>query len=281
MTGGEPWTCPTCHRTVVTPYCPECGERSPSASDLTLRGLFGQGVRAFTDIDGRVIRSFRHLITRPGALTVAYTRGQKKAYLLPFGLFLVANVLFFAVQSLTGENVFSTTLDSHLHQQDWAGFAQRLVTHRVESLNTTLDRYTPVFDEAVGVNAKSLIILMVLAFSLLPPLTFYRSHRSFATHLVFSLHLYSFLLLLFCVALVIAGVNVWFGGAGLASPRMDHALSIAQLLICAAYLYVAIGVVYGTRRGVRIVHVALLASAVACLVLGYRFVLLPITLYTT
>ena len=219
--------------------------------------------------------------TRPGALTVAYLRGQKKAYLLPFQIFLVANVLFFAIQSLTGENVFSTTLDSHLHHQDWSAFAQQLVAHRVESLHTTLDRYAPVFDEAVGVNAKSLIILMVLAFALVPPLVFYRSHRSFGTHLVFSLHLYSFLLLLFCVALAIAGINVWFGGAGLASPRMDHALSIAQLLICAMYLYVATGAVYGTKRGVRIVQVALLAFAVACLVLGYRFVLLPITLYTT
>jgi hypothetical protein len=62
---------------------------------------------------------------------------------------------------------------------------------------------------------------------------------------------------------------------------MDHTLSIAQLLICAVYLYVSVGAVYGTKRGVRIVQVALLAFAVACLVLGYRFVLLPITLYTT
>jgi hypothetical protein len=62
---------------------------------------------------------------------------------------------------------------------------------------------------------------------------------------------------------------------------MDHALSIAQLLICAVYLYVAVGAVYGSKRGIRVVQVAVLALAVACLVLGYRFVLLPITLYTT
>jgi hypothetical protein len=63
--------------------------------------------------------------------------------------------------------------------------------------------------------------------------------------------------------------------------RSPSASDLTLLLICAVYLYVAIGAVYGTRRGVRIVHVALLAFAVACLVLGYRFVLLPITLYTT
>ena len=281
MTGSESWICPACNRTVATKYCPDCGERLARASDLTLRGLFGQAVRAFSDIDGRVIRSFRHLVARPGALTVAYLRGQRKAYLPPFGLFLVANALFFTIESLTGQNVFSTTLDSHLHHQDWGAFAQQLVTQRVESLQTTLDHYAPVFDHAVGVNSKSLIILMVLAFALVPPLVFYRSRRSFGTHLVFSLHLYAFLLLLFCVTLVIAALDVWFGGAGLASARVDHALSVAELLICALYLYVATGAVYGTRRGARVVQVVLLTLAVACLVLGYRFVLLPITLYTT
>jgi hypothetical protein len=280
MPDSEPWVCPACNRTVVSKYCPNCGERSPSTSDLTLRGLFGQAVRAFTDIDGRVIRSFRQL-AHPGTLTLAYLRGQRKAYLLPFEIFLVANVLFFAIQSLTGEVVFSTTLDSHLYHQDWSALAQTLVTHRVEELHTTLDRYAPAFDEAVGVNAKALIILMVLAFSLVPPLLFYRSQRSFGTHLVFALHLYAFLLLLFCVAMIIAAIDARLGGGGLASPRVDHILSVAQLLVCALYLYLAVGAVYGTTRGIRIAQVALMTFAVACLVLGYRFVLLPITLFTT
>src|SRR5262249_34552029 len=156
---------------------------------------------------------------------------------------------------LTSQNVFSTTLDSHLHHQDWSAYAQELVARRVESQHMTLDRYAPVFNEAVGVNAKSLIILTGLAFARGPPLRFYRSPRSFGAHLVFSLHLYTFLLLLFCAALVVAAINTWFGGAGLASPRVDHILSIAQLLLCAVYLYIAVGRVYETKPGIRIVQV--------------------------
>jgi hypothetical protein len=87
--------------------------------------------------------------------------------------------------------------------------------------------------------------------------------------------------LLFCLALAIATLDVWFGGAGLASARVDHALSVAQLLVCALYLYVATGTVYGTRRGARVAQVVLLLLAFGGLVQGYRFVLLPITLYTT
>ena len=39
--------------------------------DLTLRGAVDQCVQAISSIDGTLLRSFRCLITRPGALTIA------------------------------------------------------------------------------------------------------------------------------------------------------------------------------------------------------------------
>jgi hypothetical protein len=98
---------------------------------------------------------------------------------------------------------------------------------------------------------------------------------------VFSLHLYAFLLLLFCVALAVSAIDVLFGGAGLASNRIDNILSGINLTACAIYLYVATGKVYGARGVMRIIKVATLTLAAALIVLGYRFVLLLITLYTT
>ena len=98
---------------------------------------------------------------------------------------------------------------------------------------------------------------------------------------MFSLHLYVFVLLLFCLALTVVGADTWFGGAGLDSPDFDHTLSVILLLACAAYLYKAIGTVYGTRGARRILKVVILTVALAGIVLAYRFVLLPITLYST
>jgi len=42
------------------------------------------------------------LLQHPGELTLAWTRGVRKPYVAPFQLFLIANVLFFALQSATG-----------------------------------------------------------------------------------------------------------------------------------------------------------------------------------
>ena len=100
-------------------------------------------------------------------------------------------------------------------------------------------------------------------------------------HALFSLHLYAFLLLLFCVATAIPPVDLWFGGAGFASERLDHVLAISLLIACALYLYVATGAVYGAKGAIRVLEVVVLTVAVASIVLGYRFVLLLVTLYST
>jgi hypothetical protein len=273
------WTCPSCNATVSTPYCPACGEALPQSRDLTLRGLSGQLFNAFSSIDSKLVRSFRMLVNRPGALTVAYVQGQRLQYLGPIALFLIANVLFFAVQSLTGAHVFSSTLDSHLFQQDWSELAQTLVAHRLSALQMSLDRYAPLFNQAAVLNAKAFIILMVLPFALLLPVTYWRERKPFVAHAVFSLHLYAFLLLLFCFSLAIAAVDVALGGAGLKSAWVDNVLSVFNLAACAIYLYVATGAVYGARGIRRAVQA--IALAVAAIVVGYRFVIFLVTLSFT
>ena len=280
MSACAPWRCPNCDRTVATPFCPVCGERELQARDLSLRGILDQVIRSF-GVDGRAMRSFRCLLTRPGALTAAYRSGQRKPYLGPLSLFLIANLLFFAVQSVSDVKVFSTSLDMHLHDQAWSGAAQQLVTRRLVTSGRTLERYTPVFNQAVRGHAKSLIGLMVLPFALLPALLFRAAGRPFALHVVFSLHFHAFLLLLLCVPLLAVAVNGWLGGAHIPSPRVDDALSILLLSISAIYLHIAVGIVYGARGVLRMVKVLGLTVALAGIFLAYRFVLLPITLYTT
>jgi len=281
VTVPESWTCPTCSSTVSTPYCPGCGESLPRARDLTLRGLCELLVRAFINIDSRLVRSFRYLVTRPGLLTLAYVQGQRRPFIGPLQLFLLANVLFFAIQSGTNANVVSSQLDSHLHNQDWSALAQGLVSRRVEGLKTTVDAYAPSFNRAVVLHAKSFIILMTLPFAILLQLVFHRNQQPFVAHAVFSLHFYAFLLLVFCVSLAVAAVDASLGGAGLNSPRMDHILSVINLAACATYLYIATGTVYSASGAIRMIKVLGLALLVAGILLGYRFVLFLITLYTT
>jgi hypothetical protein len=281
MTESAHWTCPTCKVGVRTPFCARCGEEPLAPRDLTLRGLAEKLLHAVTSIDARAARTAWCLLRHPGQLTVAWINGVRKPYVAPFQLFLLANVIFFALQSLTGENVFSSSLDSHLHHQDWSELARSLLTRRLETTQLRPDEYAQAFDRAVVLNAKSLIVLMTVPFALLLPLVFLRERRPLMAHLVFSLHLYTFLLLLFSVALLAAKVSALLGSGGLDAPLVDNVLSAANLAVCATYLYVAIGAVYGAAGPTRILRAIVLALAVAAIVLGYRFALFLITLYAT
>jgi len=274
------WVCPTCRADVVTRYCPSCGEGALEHHELTLRGLATQIFHSLTSVDGRLLRTFVRLMCRPGDLTVAYLGGQRRPYIGPVPLYLMANVLFFGAESLFGAHVFSTSLDYHLHLQPWSPFAQTLVSRHLEAAGTTLEAYAPVFDRALGMHARSLVIVMALVFAVFPWLVFRRRRKPFVAHAGFSLHLYSFLLLLLCVADVIPALDGRFRVGGVWWRALDNAMAVGLLLACAVYMYVASRKAYGAEGIARAAQVAVLTVGVGGVVLGYRFGLFMLTLYT-
>jgi hypothetical protein len=247
--------------------------------DLKLRAIGRQLFKAASSVDGRLIRSLRTVVTRPGALTVAYVAGPRMPFMGPFQVFLLANVVFVAAQSLTGINVFSSTLDSHLHTQDWKELAQQLVAARLAASHVTLEAFAPDFNRWVALLAKSLVILMAIPFALLSSVLFVRERRPFGVHVVFAVHLYTFLLLLFTAAVMVAAVDVRLGGAGLESGTVDKIVSVINLSAWFAYLFAATRLVYGAKGAPRLIRSAVLAVAVAVIAMGYRFALFVLALY--
>ena len=98
MNSAVSWTCPACSRTIDSRYCATCGEEPRSPRDLTLRGLTEKIVQALASVDAKVVRTTWKLLRGPGELTLSWTRGLRKPYVAPFQLFLLANVIFFALQ---------------------------------------------------------------------------------------------------------------------------------------------------------------------------------------
>ena len=277
----DPWVCPSCGTAATTPFCPSCGERPIAPFDLSLKGIASQLMKVVGGLDSRVMRSLRELLLSPGALTLAYVAGRRKPYIGPFQLFLLANVVFFIVQSLTHTRVFSSSLDSHLHHQDWSALAGQLVAERLNALHTTLAEFAPLFDRAVVLNAKALIVLMVAPLALMLPLVFPRHRRPLSVHAVFALHFYAFALLLFSVGLGAALIDQLLGGGGLASAQVDKVVTGVMLVACAVYAYLGAGRVYPGHAALRAVQATVVAVIVGAVILGYRFAIFLITLYTT
>lgn len=100
----------------------------------------------------------------------------------------------------------------------------------------------------------------------------------FVGHIVFSLHFYTFLLLIFCVAVTVVGVSLFVDGRGLNSESFDHLLSAILVTVSGLYLFVATGTVYKERGASRVFKALLLVTVTVGIVPGYRFALLLITL---
>ena len=275
------WTCPSCGRRRRSRYCPDCGEERLRPKDLAFSDLLARFARKLSNVDGKLLRSARAILVAPGTLTASYIRGERRRFLGPLELFLVANALFFGVQSLTNTNTLSSTLDSHLHVQDWRDFAQSLVARRFGDNSQAVTAFASRFDRAAIFNAKALIILMALAFAPIAALLFRGAHRAAGAHIVFALHIYSFVLVVLCVALGIAEASLVMGGGGLASPAIDTWLSIANIMVCGSYLYLAISPAYSASGAARIISALILTVALALLFVGYRFAVFLITFYTT
>jgi hypothetical protein len=154
-----------------------------------------------------------------------------------------------------------------------------LVASRLAELRTTLDLYALAFDRAVVLNAKSLIILMVLPFTSALALTFLPARRPFVAHVVFAFHFYAFLMLVLCPLLFAEGASGWLGGAR--APDLDKPLFVLLLAGSAVYLYLATGAVYGARGWARAAKAVLLTLVVGAMISVYRFAIFLITLYTT
>lgn len=94
MATGDPSQCVTCGHEFAGEYCHARGERSQREPPTLLR-FIGEVIG---DANGRIVKSVRTLVTRPGRLTVDYMQGRRKPYLGPAAVFIVTNVLFFFVQ---------------------------------------------------------------------------------------------------------------------------------------------------------------------------------------
>jgi len=262
-------------------FCPQCGEERLRPTDLSIRDLTAQIIKDAISIDGKLVRSWRILLTRPGQLTAAHISGERRRYITPLALFFIANAAFVSVQALTGTNILSTPLDAHLHGQDWSPLVQSLVGDRLAARDLTLEAYAPVFDRSAQFNAKALIILMALAFAPLPALVFRDRHRPAGAHIVFALHLYAFILVLLSAAVLLAQLDIAFGGLGLRSGVVDKLLSVFNLLVCGGYIYLAVLRIYAASGAWKLAATIVLTSAVALLFVGYRIAIFLITFYMT
>jgi hypothetical protein len=206
--------CPNCEAPVGDRFCGGCGQRQGSI-DLSVWQLLRQFASEVTSVDGRLLRTLRPLVLRPGELTAQYLVGRRRHYSSPLRLYLGASFAFFA------------------------GFL----------LTRSIDRaYYGLADPGGGVDyANAMARLLILALPLLAlflKLIYLRSGRPLVHHLVFSLHFGAAALLwTLLMTLTAAGLKAAWGHYSASPawlPDFVYWLYLPGMLLLAIYLLVAV-----------------------------------------
>jgi hypothetical protein len=218
-------SCPNCGSLRIGSYCSVCGQKAAPLAP-TVGYFLHELTHELLNVDGKIFRSLRLLLTRPGFLTHEIFAGRRASYLSPIRLYLIASILAFGLRAFFGVYDYADLG----YTADPGEVADPAMVERAAEIERTMNR-------AVGVWLPRAMFVLVPLFAALVMLFRRRSGHTYPQHLYFALHLHA----------------VWFfvSAAGvllelLTLPVVPAVANVGLLLFFLWYAFVAFRRVYAT-----------------------------------
>lgn len=263
-------SCPSCGTPFQDRYCAACGEKRMDAHDLSVGHYWHELLHGFTHADGKLVKTLRALLLRPGELSRAYMEGRRVQYMRPVNLFVVLNLIYFLFPLF---EVFNTSLYSQLYSMPHSGPARALVAGTLTATGATEEAYAVAYAMRSSANAKLMLLVLVFILAGLFGLLFFRKTKWASGHVTFALESMSFSLLFTAIGmgLLLTGAMAVVNWAGGDAPWLVEDALITSL---AALLYFYFHFV-GARRFYR----CSIAGAAWRAVVGIVLMFVALTIY--
>jgi len=194
-------TCANCQAELVGEYCHNCGQASASKESYALRNLLIHAFSEITDVDSKLLKSARKLVLNPGFLTSEFFNGKRQPYLSPVKLYVLFSVIYFIVFSFfPDKNIFSI---ESIYYTDFTGTAERTIADAIDAKNIDKVQVLEEFTSVVSYSIYAVAIMFAILFAVI----LFPLKRYFAEHLIFSLHLMSFI---FFADIVLSPLYIFF-----------------------------------------------------------------------
>jgi hypothetical protein len=271
--------CVTCGQPLDTPYCPHCGERRAGDRSYSLFHFTKENVvDAVGNLDGRVIRSLKRLLGRPGQLTVEFMQGVRLPYIAPLQLFLTLNVAFFVWSSAEKFSILDTQLAVQTKLMPWHATASRMMHERMVGARKDSVSFTASFDAVGHEQAKTLVILMVPMLAVGLAALMIGRGQSVVKHIVFSLHFYAFTFVAIPITIeLIIQTNRWILGplhAAFSNAVVTEVWNYTFTATLGVYLTLALRRAYDVGRARAMLSGVAATFLVGAVFYAYRFILL-------
>lgn len=217
--------CPNCEHQLkdTMNYCFNCGQEN-HIKRVSVNMLLSDFSTTYFSFDSKLLASLKYLLIKPSFLSLEYLNGKIEAYLRPIRMYVFISFVFFLLNSMLSTNdtfeAVNFTKDGkpveiELIQKD---LKKEKKSHADEDILLGAD--TSFFEEKLkkifsdnketrlflGVLRSKLPILffvLIPIFGILLFVFFYKKKYYYVDHLVFALHLQSFVFILLIVNLII------------------------------------------------------------------------------
>jgi hypothetical protein len=217
--------CANCGAPLAGPYCAACGQKVAPLNP-TLHYFVHELTHELLHLDGKIFRSIRLLLTRPGFLTREIFRGRRAGYISPIRLYLTASILSFAIGAFGGFD--SVNFEYTPGPGEVATSVQIEEAAAVESsLGAALNDWLP----------RAMFVLVPL-FAALVMLFRRGSGRTYPLHLYFALHVHA----AWFVATAVDSLFEAVPWLRFANPVVDRVTELYML----GYFYIAFWRTYET-----------------------------------
>jgi hypothetical protein len=216
-------------------FCSNCGQ-SFTTLDRPMKDILSE-VGDIANFDSRIFRSLPPFLFKPGFLTREYLAGKRKKYMSPFRLYILMSLLFFflaqstskkiteagndwlkintdttdtgirddslAIELLKNDSAFMSDIDStDIHK------SIRIAKRRKRLREGAIDALTnkTIFLQNFYRTISYVLFLLMPVFALLLKLLYMRRRVFYIEHLMFSINIHSFILLVFSMTIILGQI---------------------------------------------------------------------------
>lgn len=167
--------CPNCSRDLDGRFCATCGQKV-TALNPTFHDFLHDLTHELLHVDGKIFRSVRLLLTKPGFLTREYFEGRRARYVSPIRLYLIFSLAFF---------LLGAVLSKPLDENDRAELAQ------ASGPVARMAMRNPDFIHTVEEWMPRTMFVLVPIFALVTAAVTRSTGRNYPHHLYFAFHVHA------------------------------------------------------------------------------------------
>ncbi len=272
--------CATCKQPLHGKFCSHCGEKVLNKKDKSIFHFFGELFHMLTHADGKFLKSFKYLFTKPGHLTREYLDGRRKPYTAPLSLFFIANVIYFLFPAV---DTLNSHFDSQVGGQVYSRSIAPQVAAKMEKRKWTESEMAYHYNAESAHISKMLLILVVFLFSIPVSIIFFSPKNYYFDHLIFATEFINFII----YGLLLIGPTLLFATMVLLTGVFGHNIdlninstpvTVTIMAIMWAFLLVAARRVYRRSWFYTISATLLITLSMVFVIVAYRYLLFQVTM---